>query len=248
MNGTKFNWCGYEWIMKERWGISHPEKPWAIYSNDCVSIDNEDNLILTIKNTKQRDVFYTGLVSTTRNNPVFKYGEYTWIAKMPIGKNLWPALWMWSWDSWPPEIDIVEGWTNNIGGYFKVSNKKPLLRWNIQSNIHIKDGNNIQRDFPEFWNWSIMSKNPYKDFIEYTMKWYKDRVEFYYDKILVRTVKDNAIMDYINSVSGMNIIMDIYPTARYKTNQIKSPLYIKKFEYIPYIYNHQQQRSFSSVG
>ena len=34
-------------------------------------------------------------------------------AKLPYGDNLWPAFWMWSWDSWPPEIDIFEGYTNN---------------------------------------------------------------------------------------------------------------------------------------
>ena len=41
----------------------------------------------------------------------YRYGWFEAKIKLPKGKNLWPAFWMWAWDSWPPEIDIFEGYT-----------------------------------------------------------------------------------------------------------------------------------------
>jgi len=112
-------WQGYEWITQERWGQVHPEKSHWWYDESCVSIDEKDNLHLKTKSNPkyfpELDVISnigTGLVSCTEK---FGYGVFSIDAKLPKGKHLWPAFWMWSWDSWPPEIDIFEGYSNGFG-------------------------------------------------------------------------------------------------------------------------------------
>ena len=109
-----FEWCGYEWITQERWGQIHPEKSHWWYDESCVSVDKQNHLHLKTKYNPKRfeelnltSPIGVGLVSCTNK---FKYGVFSIEAKLPHGKNLWPAFWMWSWDSWPPEIDVFEGW------------------------------------------------------------------------------------------------------------------------------------------
>ena len=45
---SEFNWCGYNWLTSERWGQVHPEKTNWWYDEDSVSVDDSNNLILSI--------------------------------------------------------------------------------------------------------------------------------------------------------------------------------------------------------
>lgn len=238
----RFFWSGYEWENKERWGRLHPDKPWTWYSPKCVSITDNGELALNIipdANVFEKGGNYyfpkfgMGLVSSTKNNPIFKFGEYTWVAKMPKGKHLWPALWMWSFDSWPPEIDIAEGWTNDCGGYFKFVKNGKLLQWNIQSNCWYwreDDKSNNPQPIPILkGNW----KDPSKKYIKYQFRWYPARLEFLYDGKLVRVIDDVEFLKYLDqhTQEGMNIIMNLHPTKEYNNYETSEPLLIKSFTY-----------------
>lgn len=240
MDRKIFKWSGYEWLTQERWGELHPEKPYTYYSKDNVIINAYGNLELNIKENPKKIIgndgkeynpkYSMGLVSSTGNNPLFKYGEYEWIAKLPKGQNLWPGLWMWSWDRWPPEIDVAECWTNNCGGYFRFNHKWRLFQWNIQSNVYDASAKgNKARCIPILKGFF---KNPSENFIRYGLVWTKDRLEFYYDGSLVRIIDDKDFMEYLNANTkkGMNIIMDLHPTEKF--NEYKSnSLIIKSFRY-----------------
>jgi beta-glucanase (GH16 family) len=81
------------------------------------------------------------------NTTKFGYGYFEIEAKLPTGRNLWPAFWMWSFDSWPPEIDILEGYSSvKRPSYFKLYLDSLLGFWNVQTNYHYetKDGNKDQ--------------------------------------------------------------------------------------------------------
>ena len=227
-----FNWKGYEWQTHERWGAQHPDKLWAFYSQYCVDIDEKDNLVLSIRNSitnwDKSKIFPMGLVSTTQDNPQFKFGTYKWTAKLPRGKHLWPALWMWSWDCWPPELDAMEAWSNDCGGYLMKDHKTMHI-----TNCYHYD----EKDAHEFgylrlkdcW-WCL----PQYTFNDYTMEWTPDYIRFYFNKKMIREIKDKDKLQWIdnNSQSGMNVIMNIYPTKDYKDGDMKSPLIVKNFEYI----------------
>ena len=236
----RFYWSGYEWENKERWGRLHPDKAWTWYSPKCVSVNANGELALNIipdanvfevEGKTYFPKFGMGLVSTTENNPLFKFGEYTWIAKLPRGKHLWPGLWMWSWDTWPPEIDVAECWTNDCGGYFMPNYKWKFFQWNVQTNVHNdRTKDNMAQTIPILkGNW----KDPSKNFVEYKLKWYKAKLEFYYDGNLVRTIDDPELMKYLDDYTqkGMNIIMDSHPTEEYDSYKPSEPLLIKSFNY-----------------
>lgn len=232
MNTDTFTWKGYEWRTHERWGCQHPDKSWTLYSQNCVEIDKDDNLILDIKdhltNYNFSLVYPMGLVSTTENNPKFSQGIYKWTAKLPKGKHLWPGLWMYSWDCWPPEIDVMEAWTNSCGGYLK-----GIMNMGINTNIHygVDNFDNMQHMPSKYClcNW------PARSFNEYKLIWKDDQLQFFYNDKLIRTISGYSVeWTNRNCESGMNIIIDIHPTKDYKDGDMKTPLIIKDFEYIPF--------------
>lgn len=240
MDNKIFNWCGYEWLTEERWGNLHPDRPWAWDDPGCVKVNDNNELELSIDLNPKKIIingreynpnYGMGLVSTTANNPKFKYGHYEWIAKMPKGKHLWPALWMWSWDSWPPEIDVVEAWTNCGGGYFRLNYKWHPLVWNLQTNYHEpnEDGNMAQCcsvfDMPD----------PARNFIKYELIWLPGELQFWYNDKQVRTINDPEFMKYLNenTNNGMNIIMNIHPTEKYHEGELKTTMLVKSFKYTP---------------
>ena len=68
---------------------------------------------LVIKTTRKNDRYFSGRI-TTKDKIEFKYGTVELKAKLPVGKGVWPAVWMLGHDvdeiSWPNcgEIDIME--------------------------------------------------------------------------------------------------------------------------------------------
>lgn len=233
MNTEKFTWKGYEWQTRERWGYVHHDKPWAMYSKYCVEIDKNDNLILYVKdgltNYDSSIIFPMGLVSTTKNNPMFKFGTYKWTAKLPRGKHLWPALWMWSWDSWPPEIDVMEAWSNDSGGYLLKDHKTMRI-----TNCYHYD----EKDTHEYGCLRLKDcwwRLPQYTFNDYMLVWKPGCMEFHFNKRLIRRITDRFNLKWIENhcQNGMNIVMNLHPTKEYKDGDMKTPLIIKNFEYIP---------------
>ena len=50
-------------------------------------------------------------------------------------------------------------------------------------------------------------KDPTKYFMNYSVEWAKDYVKFYYDDILVRTIKDEEILKQLDNTT-MNVIIN----------------------------------------
>lgn len=223
-------WSDYKWITQERWGQIHPDKNYCWYDSSCVEIDKNGYLHLKTKfnpkyfdNLKITSTVGIGLVSCTEK---FYHGVYEIEAKLPTGKNLWPAFWMWSWDSWPPEIDVFEGYTGNKEDYFKFS---LFGIWNVQTNLHyVKDETNTHIKGKTAW-WGL--KNPAKNFIKYKLDWQENYVKFYYNDVLVREVTDKNILDSLNKTT-MNVIINNHVDSNVdKTNPPKSDFIIKCFKY-----------------
>lgn len=226
------NWCGYDWIQTERWGEVHPEKSHWWYDPGCSFVDEFGNLQLL---SKKKSKFFphlgvtssvaVGLVSCKKK---FSFGEFEIESKLPFGDNLWPAFWMWSWDSWPPEIDVLEGYSDINPNYFKFRLMKPLGFWNIQTNVHYIDGVNKMLGGKTHW---FGFKNPTKEFIKYSVIWERNRLRFYYGGKLVRKIEDKKIMDQLSKTT-MNVVINNGVTEKV---DIKNPPYssfiIKSFNY-----------------
>ena len=239
METKRFSWEGYEWITQERWGQVHPEKAHWWYDESCVYLDNKDTLHLYTKynpkyfsNIDKVSHIGVGLISCTEK---FGYGVFSVDAKLPKGENLWPAFWMWSWDSWPPEIDVFEGYSNSRGNYFKPRLNKPFGFWNLQTNVHYTDeqGNKMLGGETGYMGF----KNPSEHFITYTCVWQKDSIKFYYDGKLVREVLDKNILKRLENTK-MNVVINNGVTDKVKVlDPPLSDFTIRSFRYSP-IYNN----------
>lgn len=100
-----------------------------------------------------------------------KYGYFEIRSKMPSEPGHWPAFWMASVHSWPPEIDIYEAYTG----------KKIKGLVNFESNFHWGT--------PENKKMKVMGHNVNnisKDFHVYAVEWNEKCFKIYYDNILVR--------------------------------------------------------------
>jgi beta-glucanase (GH16 family) len=204
-------WSGYNWITQERWGNIHPDKSYNWYDPSAVEVIGEDLILKTHYNPKEFIVnnekiisnYGVGLVSNTTE---FGYGYFEIEAKLPAGRNLWPAFWMWSFDSWPPEIDILEAYSSiKKPSYFKLYLDSLLGFWNVQTNYHYRTENE-NKSVGGKTHW-FGFKNPQKNFIKYGCLWEEDQIVFCYNGRVVRTIKDKKIL---NSLKGtkMNVILN----------------------------------------
>jgi len=232
-------WSGYNWITQERWGIMHTDKPYNWYDEKSVKVNKDGFLELSINFNPKKiiidDKEYNpelgiGLVSSTYKD--FTYGYYEIEAKLPNSPFSWPAFWMWSWESWPPEIDIFEGYTNYKGSYFKISNSWKIWKiWNIQTNIHYKINELKHKSIGSAKGFiDLFKKSPSKRFIKYGMLWKPDEITFYYDGRVVRKITDSKILDKIKG-HKMNLILNNGVTKDDIRAIEGDPMIIKYFTY-----------------
>ena len=193
---SNIKWSGYEWLPKEKWGTYHPNKTYCYYDRTAIDINDKDELILKTqhnpKKYKNPDIeipIGVGLVSCTER---FEYGYFEIEAKLPTGKNLWPAFWMSPDQSWPPEIDVFEGYTRNKNNYFHFNLKNPLGFWRVETNFHCgEQPNNYSLGAKTHW---LGFKSPSKTYNKFGCLWVEDKIEIYYNDRLVRKLTDDKLL------------------------------------------------------
>tara|TARA_B100000963_G_scaffold349061_1_gene357556 strand:+ start:34773 stop:35477 length:705 start_codon:yes stop_codon:yes gene_type:complete len=229
-------WQGYTWKVGERWGLMHPGKPECWYDKSAVEIQGEDLILKTHYNPKEIDgvtsPYGVGLIHCTEK---FGYGRFDIDIKLPKGPYLWPAFWMWAWESWPPEIDVFEGYSNKKSSYFN---------WNIdalwgnffkvQTNVHLgKEPHNYSIGAENHWlGW----KCPSKDFHKYSLEWKENEIKIYFDNKLVRDITDNFTVSHLRGKT-LNVIINNSikkEHASLKSTDHVSEMICKNFKYTPY--------------
>lgn len=139
MAETILNWKGYDWINGQPWGEAHPSPDVICYADKDETILNSDGSITLDINNKEKyfdgeinhtKKFGCGWLSTTNG---FLFGKFHFEYKLPKGIHLWPAIWLSGIESWPPEIDIMEGWSGK--GIF-CKNQPNYRRFPLFNNIH----------------------------------------------------------------------------------------------------------------
>jgi beta-glucanase (GH16 family) len=128
------------------------------------------------KNWREQDeyVSYTSASLKTFKKADWKYGRIEIKAKLPQGKGIWPAIWTLGANSaeagWPGcgEIDIMEF----IG-------RDPKT---IYGTVHYSlEGKHKQSSA------NIKIENLFDDFHTYTIEWYPDSIDFYFDETKYHT-------------------------------------------------------------
>lgn len=156
------------------WGNNEPQ----IYTKEN-AIVKDGHLI--IKATKDGDQYHSARI-TTANKVEFQYGTIEVRAKLPVGKGLWPAIWMLGNDikevGWPAcgEIDIME----YVG-------KAPH---EIHTTLHTSAsyGNSVNTKITTL-------PNIEEGFHVYSSHWTEDKIEFFIDGDLVYTFSPDVKND-----------------------------------------------------
>lgn len=234
----KINWANREWLTRERWGRIHPSKSFCWYDPDCVNVDNKGYLHLSTDHSPTTlldtngatctPTLGTGLISSMED---FSYGRFEIDAMLPTGKNKWPAFWLWGSETWPPEIDIFEGYTDNRRGYLKFNRFNPMGFWNLQTNIWthgVNDKNYNLKAKTHFFGF----KNPTRHFIKYSLLWLPDKIRISFNDYLVREITDKKTLSYFNDQKMRVVINNRF--QKESSKDVYSDFVIKDFRYIPY--------------
>lgn len=204
-----------EWRIGQPWGEFHPDFPYQYYGKDSVFIKDDCLILNQIYSPKQLITWYdsnkvydipysVGLVTSFRS---FEYGFYEFEVELPYGTGLWPAVWLSCVDSWPPEIDIIEAYSDDKDNY----------KNNLQSNFHFNMGDTKENSGAR--NHPVSS--PY-DKLKLGCWWSKDFIKIYYNGHLVRQITSNNILKWFRD-KKMMIILNNAIRSEY-TKQIESQI------------------------
>lgn len=245
-------WSGYKWSAVMHGATVHPGQPWMWYSEECATVDKQDVLYLTMKKDPKEIKHWNGntynpkyAVGTLRSETAFDYGTFSADIMCPKGYNLWPSFWMTGKDAWPPEIDIMEAWSDD-NDYFKWMIAQPpyiLPSWRTTNNVHYNrmvEGEYVRASIgSRNASWFRQCKNPASDFINYECVWEPDRILIKANKRVLRTVSKevaNMLTKNIKDGGGheMYVIFNLWikNPDQYKIS-ICSDMQIKNFEYKP---------------
>lgn len=239
-NFETIKWCGYEWIKRPLWGDNHPNEDMVWYDQDCATINSDNHIVLNIKrNPKTFNVPNRGEVTkefgrgSVRTTEEFKYGTFEWEMKVPEGKYVWPALWLSSDFSWPPEIDCMEGWSGDNPLYIKRClwrNIKPTMHWS--ENCDDVNGKHLEETKNNTWRWWLKCT----DFDKYKVEWTPKYVDVYYNGHKVKRFNNTEMLEHMNKPEvKMHVIMSINAYSKFPKYYFDFwPMIVKSFKYTPY--------------
>jgi len=239
-----------EWRYGMPWGDFHPNHLHQYYDNDgTLSYVAPQGLILELRNIPKTwkkselpdwrqspdmpEEFTiptgVGFVSTKKT---WQYGWIeSWI-KLPKGQSYWPAFWLSGLASWPPEIDIFEGYSHvghSYEGYklfdrfFKSPNRK------IRPNLHYGSLENGTKD--EYKSYDVPVADCTERFVQYVCHWEEEFIRIYYDGILVMETTDPKILYWFNkSDAAQYVIINHGLHMDYPKNPDESAMIVKSFK------------------
>jgi beta-glucanase (GH16 family) len=146
------------------------------------------NLIIEARREALGGFNYTSGRMTTQNKKAFKFGRIDIRAKLPVGKGIWPALWMLGSNitsaGWPAcgEIDIME----LIGTY--PGRTHATMHWKPVSGTNTSNGGNFNLPSGDFS----------QAFHVFSIVWIQDTIKCYVDDQLffTNTLADVAPANY----------------------------------------------------
>jgi beta-glucanase (GH16 family) len=184
------------WRIGQPWGVMHPGSTYQYYDVKSVRT-TEFGLILDHRYAPEYKSHYSlespvlspysvGLV-TSRD--FYRYGFFKFKISLPHGVGLWPAIWLTSIDTWPPEIDILEAYTNEIG----------LYNGRFETNLHYKI-------YPDNSDAGAQKHPLTQNDATVSCWWTKHFIRFYYNGLLVRQITDKQVLEWFENQRMMIVL------------------------------------------
>lgn len=247
-----FEWCRYNWTNEmEGHRIIQSKYPWYWYSIDTIMRDGTDTLELSIRKNPKDIKHYNGVTyhslyeaATMRSLEDFGYGTFSCEMMMPTGRNLWASFWLSGSGNWPPEIDINEGESGEKSSYFRmIDTRFPWIKpsWRTTNNIHYRDENMDHRQAGQR-NVSYIKqpKDSSKTFIEYKCEWRPEKITFYANGKITRTVAGYICKQLTENINNpekgfkMNVIFNVWcDNPDCHDISMMQPMLIRNFKYKP---------------
>lgn len=223
-----------EWLVGTMpWGFFNSQSPHQYFcgDNDCVSVSGNALCLYNVYKPTSIPKWYDGrsynpayAIGLICSKKEFGYGFYVFKAKIPFSSGIWPAIWLTSTQSWPPEIDIMEAY---IGcDYHDIS---------IESNLHYKGENGVHKVL------GAVSHTPFVpyDILSYSLYFDENKIEIFYQGFLVRRVKAKHILErfighkyhvVVNNALRQSSVQQCHP-AVFRDVLNKQPFILYQFDY-----------------
>ncbi len=223
MNYKEIEWCGFHWRTQERWGDRHQRHPKCVRDGKMIQLNKDGSIALHVSKNKEGS-YSAGMLSMIDE---LGYGTYTLEVKLPKGDKLWPSFWLYSYDSWPPEIDIFEGYSerDNYG--------KGKLVHQLRPNVHY--GDNQDNEVAKGSTSTLSVITSVNDWNTYKLVYKKNYIAIYYNNIPVYLVTSKKIMKWFNNHEKMNVIINTGVADDYCDDDLKTisePMLIRNFKYV----------------
>lgn len=209
------------------WGDFHPDKLLEWYDHNGINL-TERGLEFSVT-TNKKDVvvkdkaatipFGVGLVVSKRS---YIYGVFEWNVTLPSGVGLWPAVWLGGKKTWPPEIDVIEAYSDNNGDWGK----------RLNTNVHLGDKNENHYQVGGMRHGSYIKTTELK----LTLEWTEKFIKIYYNDYLVRKITNKYDLSWFKDVEQVIILNTAlnpeWVNADTNYNDLsKSPFIVKDFKY-----------------
>lgn len=210
-------WYGIDWRIGRQWGIADPKHNcYADAGQVATDPNNEYNPLFLGIRYQPRDLLVEGsighydyAVGYISSLQTFKYGEFSFTFRLPQGKQLWPAIWLTDGRTWPPEIDIMEGWS---GDDLTRPYRRNALAHDIRPCLHYGDRPSNHRQRPACRllggvpNGALMVRG----LNTCRLVWTADKIEVSYNGRRVFRCTDKNILRWYNESEGMEIHLNNY--------------------------------------
>lgn len=250
-NNEEFEKFGFRWRIGRSWGLAHPDHICYADGNVVQVFENEIRLGLEYKpkcfTTDQKTLMWgIGYVSSLQS---FKYGTLKVDFILPQGQHLWPAIWVYDCETWPPEIDIVEAWTNDVlkgkRCYRRVWKGIPipftneimpgLVMGNCAEN---KTGKSYRKLFRGTCSSLLNTDGGANTCV---LDWQPDEMIIMWNGHVIAREKDKEVLKWFNQSKGMQIHLNNYITNQFNASDFTriagdetSCLRILDVSHIPY--------------
>lgn len=157
------------------------------YTADDISVAN-GMLVVTSEKRSQGGYAYTSGAVKTDTKFTQAYGRFEFRAMLPTGgQGVWPTLWMYPPNQWPPEIDVLEA-VNNMSTIYMT------YHWGTEAS-------------PQQDSSIATVGTPSTAFHVYAAEWEPGAIRWYIDNVLVKTYTGSAVTSvpmqvYINTALG----------------------------------------------
>jgi beta-glucanase (GH16 family) len=156
------------------------------YMASAVAVGNG---VLTITGSQQAQSGFSYTSGAVKTGTKFTqaYGRFEFRAQLPAGgQGVWPALWLYPPNQWPPEIDVLEA-INSMSTIYMT------YHWGTSS-THQSDGGNTTIADPAGWH-------------VYAVEWETSSIRWYIDGALAKTHTGSDVTNipmqlYINLALG----------------------------------------------